>query len=393
MWIGGKELDTYTSDKSGINSLGGFAYQIKAFVSYMLSMDENMQAEFETVDDVSIKKITPDTIDDNEDKFRNLIVSPKETKAIQVKRTTITEKIAKQVLLNWILLEGSDENVTDYILFTDSSYENSDIVFEVSAEELYSEVLDTKKTQKATIAKVKKKYEKDKQGFIDVYDAVKNKYTFVSANKIDDEINEKCKVLFKKAGVNTITYYNRIEELLKHITFEIIKSINEKTPFVISYREMIVYSEDICARFTDQYMYPVYSEFKKLNKIDFADLKIAQSREYKQLLACKMPQKLIETHLQYGSYYQNVCYKYLELNKISKIRDIEVTTFDNFENVKFMLQTEGKDTPVQRLSETKKQPNSYADSEQIKYGAGIYLTREDEVEHQISWEDEDNAES
>ncbi len=96
---------------------------------------------------------------------------------------------------------------------------------------MYSEVLDTKKTQKATIAKVKKKYEKDKQGFIDVYDAVKNKYTFVSANKIDDEINEKCKVLFKKAGVNTITYYNRIEELLKHITFEIIKSINVKDPF------------------------------------------------------------------------------------------------------------------------------------------------------------------
>lgn len=388
-----KDLDTYVPDKSGINSLGGFAYQIKVFVSYMLSMDENMQAEFETVDDVSVKKITPDTIDDNEDKFRNLIVSPRGTKAIQVKKTAITEKIAKQVLFNWILLEGSDESVTDYILFTDSSYENSDIVFEVPAEDLYLEVLDTKKTQKATIAKVKKKYEKDKQGFIDVYDAVKNKYTFVSVNKIDDEINEKCKVLFKKAGVNTITYYNRIEELLKHITFEIIKSINENQPFVISYREMIAYSEDICARFTDQYMYPVYSEFKKLNKIDFADLKIAQSREYKQLLACKMPQKLIETHLQYGSYYQNVCYKYLELNKISKIRDIEVTTFDNFENVKFMLQTEGKDTPVQRLSETKKQPNSYADSEQIRYGAGIYLTREDEVEHQISWEDEDNAES
>lgn len=388
-----KDLDTYVPDKSGINSLGGFAYQIKVFVSYMLSMDENMQAEFETVDDVSVKKVTPDTIDDNEDKFRNLIVSPRGTKVIQVKRTAITDKIAKQVLFNWILLEGSDENVTDYILFTDSSYENSDIVFEVSAEDLYSEVLDTKKTQKATIAKVKKKYEKDKQGFIDVYDAVKNKYTFISANRIDDEINEKCKVLFKKAGVNTITYYNRIEELLKHITFEIIKSINEKEPFVIGYGEMIAYSEDICVRFTDQYMYPIYSEFKKLNKIDFADLKIAQSREYKQLLACKMPQKLIETHLQYGSYYQNVCYKYLELNKISKIRDIEVTTFDNFENVKFMLQTEGKDTPVQRLSETKKQPNSYADSEQIKYGAGIYLTREDEVEHQISWEDEDNAES
>lgn len=386
-----EDLDTYIPDKSGISSLGGFAYQIKVFVSYMLSMDENMQAGFETVDDVSIKKVTPDTVDDNEDKFRNLIISPKGTKAIQVKRTTITEKIAKQVLFNWILLEGSDETITDYILFTDSSYKNNDIVFDVSAEDLYSEVLKTKRISKATIAKVKEKYEKNKQGFIDIYEAIKDKYTFVSTNKIDDEINEKCKVLFKRAGVNTITYYNRIAELLKHITFEIIKSVNEKKSFVISYREMIAYSEDICARFTDKYMYPVYSEFKKLNKIDFADLKIAQSREYKQLLSCKMPQKLIETHLLYSSYYQNVCYKYLELNKISKIRDIEVTTFDNFENVKFMLQTEGKDTPAQRLIEIKKQPNSYADSDQIKYGSGIYLTREDELEHQISWEDEDNA--
>lgn len=58
-------------------------------------------------------------------------------------------------------------------------------------------------------------------------------------------------------------------------------------------------------------------------------------------------------HLQYGSYYQNVCYKYLELNKINRIRDIEETTFENFENAKYMLQCEGKDTPVQRLNETK----------------------------------------
>lgn len=86
-------MDTYTSDKSGINSLGGFAYQIKVFVSYMLSMDENMQAEFETVDDVSIKKITPDTIDDNEDKFRNLIVSPKELKQFRLREQLLLRKL------------------------------------------------------------------------------------------------------------------------------------------------------------------------------------------------------------------------------------------------------------------------------------------------------------
>lgn len=115
----------YIPDESGINSLGGFAYQIKVFVSYMLSMEEGMQAEFETADDIAISKMTPDIIDDNEDKFRNLIVSPNGIKAIQVKRTSITEKVAKQVLLNWMLLEKSGKTITNYILFTDKSYKNS----------------------------------------------------------------------------------------------------------------------------------------------------------------------------------------------------------------------------------------------------------------------------
>lgn len=167
------------------------------------------------------------------------------------------------------------------------------------------------------------------------------------------------------------------------------QSVNEKKPYIVSYEEMISYSEDICTRFTDQYIYPLYSEFKKLNKIDLTDLKIAQSREYRQLLACKMPRYLIERHLQYSSYYKNIYYKYLEINKTRKIQEIEETTYENFEDAKYKLQISGTDTPMNRLEETKKRSNSYADSEQIRYGAGIYLTREDEIEHQISWEDED----
>nr|WP_296084689.1 hypothetical protein [uncultured Blautia sp.] len=195
----------YIPDESGINSLGGFAYQIKVFVSYMLSMEEGMQAEFETADDIAISKMTPDIIDDNEDKFRNLIVSPNGIKAIQVKRTSITEKVAKQVLFNWMLLEKSGKTITNYILFTDKSYKNSDIVFDVSAE-------------------------------------------------------------------------------------------------------------------------------------------------------------------------------------TRKIQEIEETTYENFEDAKYKLQISGMDTPMNRLEETKQRSNSYAESEQIRYGAGIYLTREDEIERQISWE-------
>lgn len=385
-------MDNYEVDTSGINSLGGFAYQIKVFVLYMLEMDENMQTEFETLDDVAVNKLLPDTIDINEDKFKSSIVSSKGIKVIQVKRTKIDAGTARQILLNWILLESSGDLVTDYILFTSTAYGNNDILFEISAEDLYLKVMKTTKS-KATIAKVKNKFRKDKDDFVEVYNSIRQKYNFVSENDIDKKIDDKCKVLFKKAGVNVVTYNNRIVELLKHITIEIIDSVNVKKPYCIRYEEMIAYAEDICNRFTDEYMLPAYSEFKKINKIDFSDLQIAKSREYRQLVACEMPQKMIETHLIYGSYYQNICYRYKEMNKITKIIDIEETTYENFENTKFALQKEGKDTPFQRLSEIKKLPNSYADSEQIKYGSGIYLTREEELEHQISWEDEDNAKS
>ena len=384
-------MNEFVPDKSGINSLGGFAYQIKVFVLYMLSMDENMQVEFETIDDVSTRIINPETIDVNEDSFRNSLLSLNGITAIQVKRTTITESTAKNILLNWILLESFNENVIEYILYTDDLYKNRDIIFNISKDDLYLEILNSKKSKKSTIAKIKSKYQNDKKKFDEVYSAIKSKYTFISSINIDDKIDEKCKILFKKGGINNITYYNRIKELLKHITFEIMKSINEKTPFIIRYNEMIAYAEDICSRFTDEFMYPVYSEFKKLNKIDFSDLNIASSREFNQLKACNLPQKMIETHLLYSIYYRNMCYQYLELNKVSKIRNIEETAFENFEEARFYLQYKGSDSPLERLLETKKRQNSYADNDQIKYGVEIYLTRKEETEHQISWEDNDNA--
>ena len=126
-------MDVYIPDQSGINSLGGFSYQIKVFVLYMLSMEENMQAEFETIEDVSIKSLSAEMIDDIEDNLRNLIISNEKYKVIQVKRTSITPDVAQRVLLNWILLESSNKNVTNYILYTDKKYKNKDNIREVVA--------------------------------------------------------------------------------------------------------------------------------------------------------------------------------------------------------------------------------------------------------------------
>ena len=386
-------LDTFLPDKSGIYSLGGFAYQIKVFVKYMLLMEEGMQAGFETLDDVTVGKLSPETIDDNEDKFCNVIASATEIQAIQVKRTTIDEETSKKILLNWILLEGGGKGVTKYILFTDSKYGNSDIIFDTSADDLYTEVVSTTKTNRATIGKIKSKYKNDKDGFLEIYNQIKEKYEFISVSDIDEEIDNECKLLFRKAGINLVTYYGRVRELLQHITYEIIQNVNRKMDYQIGFEEMMSCIEEICNRFTDEHRYPVYAEFKKINPIDISDLQVSASREYKQLVACKLPLKMIETHLQYGTYYQNVCFGYKELNKIDRIRDIEETTYNNFEMAKIMLQSEGKDLPLNRLDATKNRPNSHAESDQIKYGSGIYLTREEEDEHKISWEDEDNEKS
>lgn len=89
--------------------------------------------------------------------------------------------------------------------------------------------------------------------------------------------------------------------------------------------------------------------------------------------------------------YESTVLKYMETNKLSKIEEIEETTYENFENVKFSLQNKKCDVPYNRLDETKKMSNSHAENEQIKYGSGIYLTRKDIDKNQISWEDEQNA--
>lgn len=386
-------MDTYLPDESGIYSLGGFAYQIKVFVVYMLSLRNGMQASFETIDDVAIRKLLPENIDENEDNFHGLIFEPLGYKAIQVKKTTISKSTSKQVLLNWILLEGSDKNVIEYILFTDSNYGNEDIIFRTTVDELYEEVIATEKGTRATIGKVKKLYKKDKTGFLKMYDQIKVKYRFEQVGDIDKLVDDRCQMPFRKAAVREATYQGRVQELLQHITYEIMENVNHKKAYHISFDEMMACVEDICNRYTDEFRYPVYTEFKKINPIKLSESQIANSREYKQLVACNLPENLIESQLQYGAYYQNVCFGYLESNKASIVRDIEETTYNNFQMSKIALQVEKKDTPFRRLNETQSKTNSHAYSEQVKFGSSIYLTRDEENEQQISWEDGDNAES
>lgn len=386
-------MDTYLPDSSGINSLSGFSFQIRVFVYYILMLEEGIQIEFETIDDVNIKKIKANEIDNYDENFINKIIGNDSNIAIQVKRTSITDSVALKVLLNWILLESSENTVTKYILFTDDQYKNTDILFSKSAKEQFKLIKESTKGSRAIISKVKSIYKDNFEEFEKIYTSIKDKYEFVSLENIDQKIVDGGAVIFRKAGVNEVVYYLRIKELLQHVTVQVMESINDKKPYIFCYDDFMALVEDISCRMTEQITQPLYADFKKLHPIDFSDLMIAASREYKQLLTCKLPQVLLKQHLGFGAYYENLRYMYMETNKLGKIQNIEETTYENFENAKFNLKINGKDEPYHRLEETKKLGNAHADNEQIRYGSGIYLTKDAIEDIQISWEDEENEKS
>lgn len=386
----GCQVMGYEQDFSGINSLRGFSFQIRVFCFYMLELKEDMQIEFETIEDVNIKNFKAENIDENSENFRSILFSKDTNQAIQVKRTKISNDVAMKILLNWILLENSENNIKIYILLTESVYNNKDIIFNKTIDEVYQTIISSKKKKNATITKVKDLYKNKYEDFIKIYDAVKEKYVFLSLDDIDKQIDDKCALLFRKAA-NTVVYNQRLKELLQHITVEIMEAVNGRTSYSINYIEFINLIEDISTRLTELVTLPNYADFKKINQVDLSNSELSKLREYKQLVTCKLPENLLKQHLTYKNYYENILYKFMEMNRLSRIEEIEETAFENFENVKFRLQKDSCDVPYNRLEETKKMPNSYAGNEQIRYGCGIYLTRENIDDKQISWEDEDNA--
>jgi hypothetical protein len=117
---------------------------------------------------------------------------------------------------------------------------------------------------------------------------------------------------------------------------------------------------------------------------------ITKWREYKQLSKCLLNEKVIEKKILQEIYYKQIRSKYLESIHKDKIYDIEITSYDNFIDVQQDLTIKKDDTPYNRMSETLKRDNSYANNKQIKEGSCIYLTGDNVDEHQISWSDDDD---
>ena len=372
-------------NNSGITSLAGYAYQIKVFVYYSFLLNDNFEVSYELYDDVGIKK-NPSY--EELQSFNPVITScGREISAIQVKHTSLSKEDFKKIIFNWII-SCEQNNIDKYILFCDASY-NNEIKF-IQTNELFDEIIQSKKRGNAIIAKVKKQFENRYEDFKSTYEKIKDNFEFVNNNDIDKSIIEVASPVFRKAANETV-FLQRLEEYMQQITSEIISKVCKKEAYVLNCKDFSTIIESITQRFTQELTLPNYSNFKKIQKIQLDDESISLSREYKQLKACNISDKRITDHLVYKMYYNHSRIKYLELDKNNTIDDIENLSYDNYCSVKETLSIENRDTPYNRLNRTKEQSNSFADNEFIKYGSLIYLTSDSiEDDIQISWKDEDN---
>lgn len=383
----------YKMDKSGIHTLGGFSYQIRVFVFYLSKLAPDMQLEFETYDDLATSKINSDSIDKNEDIFKNIIISKNSIEAIQVKRTKLSNSTALKVLMNWIQLESSDNRVSKYTLFTKDEYNNKNNLFDVSAEDLFLKIDKVKleENPRSTIGKLKKQFTNDKQLFLKIYESVENKTEFDSIENIDEEIKKAYEVFFRRRGVsNEVVYIQRIKALLQKLTFDILEEINSKNSYSITYSNFMKLLEKITLEISDQTPVGDFIDFKQsCNELDIHDKSISSTREYVQLKECELPPRILKAHIVYMLYYGRFKLLNMERNKIEKIEVIEETTYDNFFMAKQILIKNQKDSPLLRLDETKNRSNNHAENEQLKWGSAIYLTKDKTYEDlKISWKDD-----
>lgn len=372
-------------DNGGIYSLAGFAYQIKVFILHVLELKNEYTLEYETIDDVALK-IVADKLDEHEDDLCSIFTATSR-KAIQVKKTQVTNSVAKKVVKNWILIEKNNADIEQFVLVTDREVD-MDAFADLDVDEIFKEV-NAATGNKSIDAKLKKIGYTETELKQKVQDIV-SMSSIEKYEKIDTEIENKFSDFFIRHGVREATYYIRLKEFLQEITVEILEAVGNGQPYFLTYESMSKIKNRIITDCTDEKWKPNFSQFRRLKKVNLEDLAVIKSREYRQLKACKsLKDEDICRHLQWGEYYVNSKRGYYERGMACLVEDIENTAYDNFCDAKMELRNKIQDTPDNRLVETKSKSNLKAVDEQIRYGVCINLTSEDtENSIQISWKDD-----
>lgn len=376
-------------DNAGINSLGGFVYQIDVFILNALKLKPEDIIEYESIEDVSIRK--KEELDKKEDFFRTNITSSGSHKVIQVKKKNITNSTIEKVLMNWLFLEISDSNIEEYILWGDSSYHNFGDIKKIKIKDLFNKIRKTKdRSTKSLTKQLKNIFESNYKNFYKTTKKIMNKSKFIQSKPINERLLDEASALFHKDGVFDAVYIARIKSLRDRISSNILESIKNQKSFSLEYKVFRKMVEDITTKITDEFPLVSYTEHKKNNPIHLQD--IENLREVQQLKHCRLNNSDIIRRMARCNYYQDYIYQLKNQAQISKIEDIETTAFENFEDIKEKLAHSGEDEPYKRLTQTEDKENSACQNEYIRKGVCIYLTKDIKItgDKQISWKDESN---
>ena len=118
----------------------------------MLELKNGYTLEYETIDDVALK-MAADKLDEHEDDLCSIFTATSR-RAIQVKKTQVTNSIAKKVVKNWILADKNNADIEQFVLVTDREVD-MDVFVDLDVDEIFKEV-NAATGNKSIDAKVKK---------------------------------------------------------------------------------------------------------------------------------------------------------------------------------------------------------------------------------------------
>lgn len=382
--------NTASTYAPGIESLSGFAYQIKVFIYLFASLNQGEQIEFETIEDIAIQNIA--TSDAQEDYcVKTLARSSSDTSVFQVKKTNVSGPKSRNILYNWLLALNTNRDIKKFTLYAEEGYSISDIAFTNGNIKEYDIIIGSDKSSSALVSKVKEIYKNDADGFQSDYNFITSHYEINRIPSIDSKVKEAFSTALHldAPDIGSVYAEQRIAELYTRVGARIMDSVGRHQPFISKREELMQICDEICRNICPAQYAPDYSSFARIQSTNVGDEKMQASREYQQLLHCNLGTSSILNHLLWELYYNTIRNHYLLDAKQNQVESIEDIAFENHSNVVMELQEDNRDTPNRRLIKTKAQPISALPEEHSRWGAYISLTN-DSATKQISWKDDEN---
>lgn len=370
-------------NKSGINAQAGFVFQKQVFLHKLIGLQSSDAATFEGLDDVSV--------DSRREKNESLaIVGLPKKELVQVKAGDVNATTMMRIVCNWVLATRDHPWIDGYELVVQCGRNVDSAILQEDAESIYENILEKSKTKRNRNALYKQIVTAiGKSNFAEIFTRIKACKITLMTEDINRLLKEELvDILYKGTDECSGKFYDqRVEELQRKVFYAIDKCMEQRKEFSVKKEVFRDICNDVVERISANRYDPDFELF-------VADLNVNAlldegGRHVQQLTKCEMDQDDRKAALCEMAYYSAIRQFHLERMDLSKQEAIEETAHRNFRHAVMRLGAMGQDSPTMRFVETREAENRRCSNEQEKWGACVYLTRDDaEKKHQITWWDE-----